>query len=334
MAATVSVVVPVFNNQQTLEETCSQLLAVHEGSFSDLELEIVFVNDGSGDGSWLELLRLKELHGDRITLLNLSRNFGQHGALLAGFNRARGDAVVCVSADLQDPISLIARMVELWRAGTDVVIAYRQGRAEGFFTRLFSNLAYVVARASYPALPKGGFDYWLMSRRVCKLFCSLKGRHNFLQGNLLAIGFSRAFIPYTRVKRKVGRSGYSFFKKIVIVIDFFMSASYLPIRILSCVGALIAFAGAVYSLLIVYAWYTHQTPIAGWAPLMIIQMVIGGMIMLMLGIIGEYVVRVYDNLRDFPLFIVEEGSSVVGESGRTTHSGLTDKLPEFAQRIK
>lgn len=334
MATTVSVVVPVYNNQQTLEETCRQLLAVHESSFSDLELEILFVNDGSGDGSWLELLRLKELHGDKITLVNLSRNFGQHGALLAGFNRARGDAVVCVSADLQDPISLVGRMVELWQAGTDVVIAYRQARAEGFFTRLFSNLAYVLARATYPALPKGGFDYWLMSRRVCKLFCSLKGRHNFLQGNLLAIGFSRAFVPYTRVKRKVGRSGYSLFKKIVIVIDFFMSASYLPIRVLSCVGALIALGGAFYSLLIVYAWYTKQTPVAGWAPLMIIQMVIGGMIMLMLGIIGEYVVRVYDNLKDFPLFIVEESPAAASEVGRANHSTVTEIVPEFAQPIK
>jgi polyisoprenyl-phosphate glycosyltransferase len=197
-------------------------------------------------------------------------------------------------------------MVEYWQTGTEVVICYRKGRSDGFLSRLSSSFAYFVARASNPALPKGGFDYWLMSRRVCKWLCSFKGRHNFIQGDLLAIGYSRAFIPYTRVRRNVGRSGYSLWKKITIVVDFLVTASYLPIRFVSCVGVLIALGGVIYSLLIVYAWYMRQTPVAGWAPLMIVQMIIGGMIMLMLGVIGEYLWRIYDNLKDFPLFIIEE----------------------------
>ena len=153
-----------------------------------------------------------------------------------------------------------------------------------------------------------------MSKRVCKLLCSFKGRHNSLQGDLLAIGFNRAFIPYTRMPRKVGKSGYTIWKKIRIVIDFFINASYLPIRFVSCAGALIAFAGVIYSLLIVYAWYMQRTPFAGWAPLMISQMIIGGMIMLMLGVIGEYLWRIYDNLKDFPLFIIKEDIASVREN--------------------
>jgi dolichol-phosphate mannosyltransferase len=145
-----------------------------------------------------------------------------------------------------------------------------------------------------------------MSGRVSRLFCSFKGRHNFLQGNLLAVGFSRAFIPYTRARRAVGKSGYSLWKKMTIVVDFAVTASYVPLRFLAFLGAVIAFAGAIYSLLIIYAWYTRQTPVAGWAPLMIVQLVMGGMIMLILGIIGEYIWRVYDNLKDFPLFIIDE----------------------------
>jgi polyisoprenyl-phosphate glycosyltransferase len=117
MPKTVSVVVPVYNNQQTLEATCHQILAVHESKLGALGLEILFVNDGSTDQSWKELLRLKELYDDKITLLNLSRNFGQHGALFAGFSRAKGDAIVCVSADLQDPIELTA---EWWSIGRPV----------------------------------------------------------------------------------------------------------------------------------------------------------------------------------------------------------------------
>jgi hypothetical protein len=206
----------------------------------------------------------------------------------------------------QDPISLIPKMVAYWKNDTEIVVCYRETRNDGFLSRIFSNVAYAVARASCPELPRGGFDYWLMSKRVCRLLCSYKGRHNFLQGNLLATGFSKAFIPYTREQRKFGKSGYTLGKRIKIVIDFLVDSSYLPIRLMSCVGALISFAGVLYSLLIGYAWLMHKTPFPGWSPIMIIVMVVGGIIMLMLGIIGEYIWRIYDNTRDFPLFIVDK----------------------------
>ncbi len=276
MSETISVVVPVYNNQLTLDETCREIMEVHESSFKEMEIEVIFVNDGSTDKSWDELLRLKGLYKERISLINLSRNFGQAGALFAGFNNARGDAVICVSADMQDPISLMAKMVAYWKNNTEIVICYRENRNDGFFPRKFSSVAYSIARTSYPELPRGGFDYWLMSSKVCKMLCSFKGRHNFVQGYLLSVGFSRAFIPYTRMKRKIGKSGYSF---------------------------------VVYSLLIAYAWFMHRTPFSGWAPLMVLTMTIGGMIMIMLGVIGEYIWRIYDNLRDFPLYIIETTSA-------------------------
>jgi len=306
MFKTISVVVPVYNNKQTLEETYRQILNVRETSFSDLAVEILFVNDGSTDGSWEELQRLRELSQGQVSLLNLSRNFGQLGALYAGFNHANGDAVICVSADMQDPISLMATMVNYWKTGTEIVICHRQSRNDGFFNSLFSKGAYAVARLSYSALPQGGFDYWLMSQRICRLLCSFKGRHNFLQGYLLSVGFSKVFIPYVREQRQFGKSGYSFAKKIKILIDFLVDSSYLPIRSMSCLGVFFSFSGIGYSLLIVYAWFWHQTPFPGWAPLMIMLMIIGGLIMVMLGVIGEYLWRIYDNGKDFPLFIVDE----------------------------
>ncbi len=315
MSQIISVVVPVYNNQPTLVETCRQIVEVHERNFKDLELEVMFVNDGSTDKSWEELLRLKDIYNEQISLLNLSRNFGQFGALFAGFNHARGDAVICVSADLQDPISLMAKMVAYWKNNTEIVICYRENRTDGFFSRIFSNLAHSVARVSFSELPKGGFDYWLMSRKVCKLLCSVKGRHNFLQGYLLSLGFSKALIPYTRMQRKVGKSGYSFGKKLNIVFNFLVD-SYLPIRFMSSLGAVISLCGVIYSLLIVYTWLMDQTPFSGWAPLMIMSMMIGGFLMIMLGVIGEYIWRIYDNLKDFPLFIVESKST----SGRDENS--------------
>jgi glycosyltransferase involved in cell wall biosynthesis len=334
MTETVSVVVPVYNNQQTLEETCRQIMQVRESDFKDLELEIVFVNDGSKDNSWEELNRIKDRHPGNITLINLSRNFGQLGALFAGFNAAKGDAVICVSADLQDPISLIGRMVSYWKNGTEVVVCYRQDRDDGYFTRIFSGLAYAVARFSCPQLPKGGFDYWLMSRRVRNMLCAFKGRHNFIQGYLLSIGFSQAFIPYVRAQRQFGKSGYELAKKIKIVIDFVVDSSYLPIRFMSCLGMLIAFCGVVYSLLIIWAWSMHRTPFPGWAPIMIVVMVIGGIIMVMLGIIGEYIWRIYDNSKDFPLFIVADRSDTPSEQEAPRDQQPEDRLLGYVGRSK
>ncbi len=324
MSKTISVVVPVYNNQQTLDETCRQIIEVHKACFSDFDIEILFVNDGSQDNSWEELLRLKRCYPEKISLINLSRNFGQLGALFAGLNHAKGDAVMCISADLQDPISLMSEMVAYWRNGTEIVICHRQSRKDGFFRNYFSKCAYNLARLSCSELPSGGFDYWLMSRRVCKLLCSSKGRHNFMQGYLLSMGFSKAFIPYIRIQRKVGKSGYSLSKKIKIVIDFLVDSSYLPIRLMSCIGGLVSFSGMVYSLMIIYAWVTHQTPFHGWAPLMIMMMMIGGMLMMMLGIIGEYIWRIYDNIKDFPLFIVDEKLIVQDEIAALPEYDLND----------
>ncbi|MGZ3698917.1 MAG: glycosyltransferase family 2 protein [Bdellovibrionota bacterium] len=306
MARLVSVVVPVFNNEATLEETCSRIIEAHRTGFGHLGLEIVFVNDGSKDRSWDVLLELKSRHPEQLKLIRLTRNFGQLGALLAGFHNAGGDAVICVSADLQDPVSLMSKMVGHWEQGTEIVVAFRQNRRDGVLRTIFSSAAYAVARRAYPELPNGGFDYWLMSRSVCEHLRRFKGRHNFLQGYLLSVGYSQVFIPYTREQRKHGKSGYSFAKKLEILIDFIVDSSYLPIRFMSGLGFLTAFSGVAYSAAITYAWWRHSTPFSGWAPLMILIMLIGGVVMIMLGVIGEYVWRMYDNIRDFPLFIVDE----------------------------
>ena len=262
MSQTVSIVVPVYNNEPTLEETCRQIIAVHESAFSDLELEVIFVNDGSTDNSWEELLRLQRLRKERISVIKLSRRFGQLGALFAGLNSASGDAIICLSADLQDPIDLMAKMVAYWKNNTEIVICYRETRVDGLIARISSYFAYAIARVSYPELPKGGFDYWLMGRKVCDLLLSSKRRGIFLQGHLSSVGFSKAFIPYTRVPRNAGRSGYTFWQKLGLVIDLLID-SYLPIRIMSCLGAITALCGVIYSFLIVYAWLMNSDSVLG-----------------------------------------------------------------------
>lgn len=306
MIKTISVVIPVFNNQETIEETCIQIFKEHAEHLREYVLEILCVNDGSKDGSWEVLQDLSRRHPTVMKLVNLSRNFGQYGALHAGFSRAKGDAVICISADLQDPTSLIPQMVAHWAAGTELVVCYRKQRQDGTLRRIFSQAAYSLARQSYPDLPQGGFDFWLMSRRICDLMNGFKGRNNFIQGYLMALGFSKTFIPYVRRERPHGKSGYTFAKKLKITVDFVVDSSYLPIRAMSLLGAVITFSGFIYSLLIWWAWASDKTPFQGWAPLMILMMVIGGMLMVMLGVIGEYIWRIYDNIKDFPVYIIDK----------------------------
>jgi polyisoprenyl-phosphate glycosyltransferase len=302
----ISVISPVYNNADHLVEHIDSILTVHKQFLANFSLEIVLVNDGSRDSSLETLLHYKKKYPEVIKLINLTRNFGQLGALHAGFQCATGDAMVCISADMQDPIALLPEMVQKWQQGSDVVICHRSDRHDGFLTKTLSKAAYAIARITYPELPPGGFDYWLMSKRVCKKLNSFKGRHNFIQGYVMAIGYKRAFIPYTRQKRKSGKSGYKLGKKIKIVFDFLVDTSYVPMRLISLLGVLFSLTGFLYSGLIVYAWAANKTPFPGWAPLMIITLLSSGVIMLMLGFIGEFIWRIYDNSKDFPLYILDE----------------------------
>ena len=263
------------------------------------------VDDGSPDNSFSEMRKLYEKYSNKITLVKLTRNFGQVPAMLAGYKTASGDAVISISADLQDPIELMKEMVEKWEEGNEIVVAYREQREDSILHRLFSRLAYSIARSSNPNIPQGGFDYVLMSKKAVEYVLSFRGRHKFFQGDVLWSGLSTAFIPYTRKSRQSGTSGYNFWSKYKMLIDWTLDASYLPIRFMSGLGIITSFAGALYCLIIVLNWYFNKIPFKGWAPIMIVFLIVGGIIMVMLGIIGEYLWRIYDDLRDKPLYIIE-----------------------------
>ncbi|AWW49188.1 glycosyltransferase family 2 protein [Polynucleobacter paneuropaeus] len=300
-----SIVIPVFNNSKTLEKIFDQILTVWEKSFGDLQIEVIFVNDGSSDDSRKVIERLQRSN-KIVQLVNLSRNFGQLGALMAGFKNAKGDAIICISADLQDPVELMGKMVNHWlNGGAEIVICHRQGRLDGLSASLASKVAYKISRLTYTELPLGGFDYWLMTKRINNMLLEFKGRHNFLQGYLVSLGFSKTFIPYVRRQREVGKSGYSLSKKIKIVYDFIVDTSHLPIQLISLVGFIFSAISIIYTFFIFYAWYCGETPFKGWAPIMIAILLTGGLIMMMLGIIGEYIWRIYDNQRDFPAYIID-----------------------------
>jgi len=303
-----SVVVPVYQNEGSLEATLQRLVSAHSQSQFDTELEVCFVDDGSTDSSWKVLSELRDQYPDTVTLVKLSRNFGQVSAILAGYEAARGDVIVTISADLQDPPELLSQMVAQWKQGSDIVIAHRVERDDDMTSRVFSRLAYGVARRAHPEMPTGGFDFLLLSRRAVDLLRTFPSRHRFFQGDILWLGLPTTFIPYAREKRTHGKSTWSFGKKFKYFTDLLLDSSFAPIQIMSRIGFIIALAGLLYAVVIVFARVANQTPWPGWAPIMVTLLMVGGMIMVMLGIIGEYLWRIYDDVKGRPLFVVEQSS--------------------------
>jgi len=300
-----SFVIPVYRNERAVTLTYRQIRQLCAADLARYSYEIVFVDDGSDDGSLDELLEIRAAD-PHVRIVSFTRNFGQMAAILAGFKHASGDLVVLLSADLQDPVSLVPEMIAEHERGSEVVVCHRQHREDAWSSRLASRALYAVLRLSLPQIPAGGFDYILLDRKVVDAFNAVDVRNRFFQGDILWFGYKTTFIPYTRVKRAIGRSQYTFPKRLKNSLDAILDSSYLPIRFISVVGVVTAFAGFLYAIDIVYGRLRHDIPFTGWAPIMILILVIGGLLMLMLGIIGEYIWRIYDEVRGKPNYVVRK----------------------------
>ena len=300
-----SFVIPVYRNERAVTLTYQKLRAMAERDLPRYSREFLFVDDGSDDNSLNELLQLRAVDPD-VRVVSFTRNFGQMAAIQAGLKTATGDLVLHLSADLQDPVELIPQLVREFEAGNELVVAYRQAREDTLSSRLTSRAFYSIVRMSFPQMPPGGFDYVLMGRRVVDSFNQLEVRNRFFQGDLLWLGYKTTFIPYTRARREIGRSQYNFWKRLKNSLDAILDSSYLPIRFISLVGVLTAFLGFAYALNIIYYRLMHGSPFPGWAPIMVVTLVIGGVLMVMLGIIGEYVWRIYDEVRRKPNYVIRD----------------------------
>ena len=211
-----------------------------------------------------------------------------------------------MSADLQDPVALIADMINDWRSGTEVVVCYRIAREDTALAAWTSKIFYNLVRLSVPKMPSGGFDFVLLDRQPAQVLASLRDRNRFFQGDVLWLGFSTKFIPYERRKREVGKSQWTISKKVKYFIDGIIDSSYLPIRAMSLLGVLTALAGFLYALVVVVLRVTGRLPYIGYAPIMVSILAIGGLMMTMLGIIGEYLWRIYDETRGRPLYLIRK----------------------------
>jgi glycosyltransferase involved in cell wall biosynthesis len=303
----ISIVIPVFNNEVTLVETYKQICELVQSSDKAMEVEAVFIDDGSSDDSWRMICQLKEKNFPvPIKAVRLSKNFGQLAATLCGYEETSGEAIVTLSADLQDPIELIPKMIEQFKEGNEVVIAYREKREDSWLWKSSSAIAYLIASKSNKDFPKGGFDYTLVSRRAILEILKFRGRHRFLQSDQLYVGFKRALIPYTRRESQNKKSGYNLSKRFKVFTDLIIDSSYWIIQLMSRIGLVVAFGGIVLAIWLTSQKIFYDKFIEGWAFLAVVTLVNTGLIMIFLGIISEYQWRIYDEIRSKPLFVVQE----------------------------
>lgn len=303
-----SIIVPVYYNADTIMLLYEDLKSKILEKLGDYE--IVFVDDGSEDNSWEVMNQIKALD-ERVKLVKLSKNYGEHSAVLAGLMHCTGDCAVVKQADLVEPAELILEMKESWEKGNKVVLAVRADRDDSFIEKMFASLYYAIVRKFIMStMPKGGFDCYLVDRQVIEVLRLLDEKNSALTLQVLWVGFQRDMIYFHRGAREIGESKWTLSKKVKLVLDSMMSFSYFPVRFMSGVGVTFFGASVIWALVIIFQRFFTNVKVEGWTSLMVMLLCSSGLIMLMLGILGEYVWRALDASRNRPPYIVDE---VIGD---------------------
>jgi len=301
----VSIVVPVFN-EPNLPDMISRLLALKD-KIPDNEFEFIFVDDGSKDNSLENLLKFREKFPKEIKVVKLSRNFGTMAARQAGLIVSKGDCVGIISADLQDPPELFEDMIKSWQKGNKAVIAVRKERHDSLPSKVASKIYYhLIRKYAISDFPKGGFDFFLIDRQIVNEINKIYEKNSNIMNLLFWLGYDYVSIPYERQKRKKGKSGWTLSKKIKLVIDSFIGFSYFPIKLLPSLGIIFAIASFVYGGIAFYNWLVSDVPVEGWTATILLVTFIGGIQMIMLGILGEYLWRTLDETRRRPPYIIDK----------------------------
>jgi glycosyltransferase involved in cell wall biosynthesis len=297
-------VVPVYNEQDVLPEFHRRLTCVLGGI--DMEAEIVYVNDGSQDGT-LELLEGIYHDDTRVSVVDLSRNFGKEIALSAGLQHAGGDAVVVIDSDLQDPPELIPDMIHEWRNGYDVVYARRTGRSgETALKKSTAHLFYrLMQNVGDIKIPTDTGDFRLLSRRVVNALNSLGERHRFMKGLFAWVGYKQKSILYQRDPRYAGETKWSYWRLWQLALEGITSFTTIPLKLSTYIGFIIALGAFSYGVYMIVATLLFGNPVAGYPSLIVIVLFIGGAQLMAIGVLGEYVGRIFDETKLRPLYFVK-----------------------------
>lgn len=299
-----SVVTPIYNEEDNLPELYSRVTAVMKKLGEPYE--VVFVDDGSRDES--RALIRKFAQGDKaVRALFLSRNFGHQAAIAAGIDHARGDAVVLMDGDLQDPPEVIPQMVEKWKGGHQVVFGIRKNRKESLPKRAAYVLFYrMLHRMSNLDIPVDAGDFSLIDRQVVDLLKKMPERNRFIRGLRSWVGFKQTGLEYERDARHAGEPKYTFNRLLKLAFDGFMSFSYVPLRLAFWLGLASFILCMAYIAFALYAKFALGTNPPGWTSLMIAVMFLGGVQLVLIGIVGEYIARIYDEVKQRPFYVVGE----------------------------
>jgi len=301
----VSVVVPVYNEAEVIGEMYRRLTHV-ASTLPDLDYELVVVDDGSRDESYASLVSLARTD-PRLRVLKLSRNFGHQTAITAGIDVARGDAVVVIDADLQDPPEVIPDMVQRWREGFDVVYGVRAKRAGETMMKLATASVFyrMLHRMTNITIPVDAGDFRLMSRRAADQLRAMREKDRFVRGLISWIGFKQASVPYQREARFAGKTKYPLRKMLKFAADGLTSFSTVPLKLATWMGYLAsAFAFVYLASVFVQKWLGRT--VEGWATIMVAMLFMGGVQLICLGIMGEYIGRIFTEAKQRPLYVVEE----------------------------
>jgi len=303
----ISIIVPIYQNALNINKCIESLVKLNK-KLNQLgyKLEIILVEDGSIDNSYT-LLR-EYLNIEDLAIVKLTRNFGQIPAIQAGLKYAKGVYIGIISADLQDPPDLFLKMVPILESGTKLVIAERKSRDEGYFQRIMSKKYWwLIKKFSMKDFPAGGFDFCMFDEQVAKEIDGINEKNTNIFPLIYWLGFKPKVIKYSRKQRDEGVSTWTFFNKVKLTIDTIIGFTYIPTRIISISAILTSIFAFLYFLYILIMWYFgYGNSPDGWTTIVLLILVVGGMILFSLGILGEYLLRILDEVRNRPNFVIDE----------------------------
>ncbi|WP_342438266.1 glycosyltransferase family 2 protein [Paenibacillus sp. FSL L8-0436] len=306
MKARYSVIVPMYNEEEVIQYTYERLKQVMDECGDTYEL--IFVNDGSRDRT-AEIMSGISSSDEHVKLIDFSRNFGHQVAITAGMDYAQGQAVVVIDADLQDPPEVILQMIAKWKEGYEVVYAKRLKRhGETIFKKVTAKLFYrLLSSMTSVEIPTDTGDFRLIDRKVCDVLRGLKEKNRYVRGLVSWVGFRQTMVEYVREERFAGETKYPLKKMIRFAVDGITSFSHKPLKIASYVGFFLSFSSFVYLFFVLFQriFFTSWT-VPGWASIVGVNLLFNGIVLMLLGVIGEYIGRIYDESKDRPLYIVRE----------------------------
>jgi glycosyltransferase involved in cell wall biosynthesis len=317
VAPLLSVVVPVKNEEDGILPFVQRVGAILDGIARDSGWEILFVDDGSTDATLAAIVAANQ-RDPRVRALSLSRNFGKEAALSAGLDHARGDAVIPMDVDMQDPPEVLPEMVASWREGHEMVFGVRRCRSsDGWAKRVTASLYYRAHNAvSSDKIPENAGDFRLMDRKVVDVIRAMPERNRFMKGLFAWAGFRQAAVEYDRAERETGKTKFNYWKLWTLALDGITSASTVPLRIWSYVGALVALFALGYAGFIAFDTMVFGNRVPGYASIMTSVLFLGGVQLISLGVLGEYVGRILTETKQRPLYVVRDTVGIKSQAVR------------------